>query len=93
MEIEGEYQVSLDMFRALPRSTATGAQNIGRLTNLSQVNVDTSWYLRYRDTGNPDLGATYGQFINISHFQRPGHHTRRFFPGSEHIQQGRVAAD
>src|ERR1035438_7079845 len=37
---------------------ATGAQQIGRLTNLMQLSVDTSWYVRYRSTTNPDFGAT-----------------------------------
>jgi hypothetical protein len=34
--------VSLDQFRTLPSSQATGAQQIGRLTNLMQLTVDTS---------------------------------------------------
>ncbi len=57
--------VDLDAFRNLPSSQATGAEQIGRLTNLMQLNVDTSWYLRYRSTGNPDFGATFGQVVNI----------------------------
>lgn len=36
-------------------SKATGAQNIGRLTNLMQLTVDTTWYTRYRSRNNPDL--------------------------------------
>jgi hypothetical protein len=40
----------------LPSSKATGAQQIGRLTNLMQLTVDTSWYTRYRSSvKNPDL--------------------------------------
>src|SRR5207245_9628537 len=36
--------VDLDEFRTLPSSQATGAaQQIGRLTNLMQLTVDTSW--------------------------------------------------
>ena len=46
-------------------STAKGAKQKGRLTNLMALNVDTSWYLRYRSTQNPDLGATFGQAVNI----------------------------
>ncbi len=56
---------NLDRFRTLPSSTAKGARQIGRLTNLMDVTVDTSWYLRYRDKGNPDFGATYPQFVDI----------------------------
>src|SRR5713226_5802927 len=40
--------VNLDQFRTLPSSTATGAQQIGRLTNLMELTVDTSWWTRYR---------------------------------------------
>ena len=54
-----ESGVNLDAFRTLPSSTAPGAQQIGRLTNLRQLTVDTSWWTRYRSTTNPDLGATF----------------------------------
>ena len=57
--------VDLDPFRNLPSSTATGAEPIGRLTNLMNLNVDTSWYLRYRSSGNPDNGNSFGQLVNI----------------------------
>ena len=56
---KGERGVNLDAFRTLPSSQATGAQQIGRLTNLTQLTVDTSWWTRYRSTTNPDLGATF----------------------------------
>jgi hypothetical protein len=56
--------VNLDQFRTLPSSQATGAQQIGRLTNLMQLTVDTSWWTRYRsDNKNPDLGDTFAQAI------------------------------
>ena len=57
--------VDLDPFRNLPSSTATGAEQIGRLTNLMNLNVDTSWYLRYRSSGNPDFGNSFGQVATI----------------------------
>jgi Ferritin-like domain len=57
--------VDLDAFRILPSSQATGAEQIGRLTNLMQLNVDTSWYLRYRSSGNPDFGDTFPQVATI----------------------------
>src|SRR5271157_5918179 len=61
---KGAEPVSLDQFRTLPSSKATGAQQIGRLTNLMQLTVDTSWWTRYRSrTGNPDLGDTFKQAI------------------------------
>jgi hypothetical protein len=61
---KGAEPVSLEPFRNLPSSRATGAQNIGRLTNLTQLTVETSWWTRYRSrTGNPDLGDTFPQAI------------------------------
>lgn len=61
---KGAEPVSLDQFRTLPSSQATGAQNIGRLTNLMQLTVDTTWWTRYRSrTLNPDLGDTLAQAI------------------------------
>ena len=57
--------VDLDPFRNLASSTATGAEQIGRLTNLMNLNVDTSWYLRYRGFGNPDNGNSFGQLVTI----------------------------
>jgi Ferritin-like domain len=57
--------VDLDAFRNLPSSTATGAEQIGRLTNLMNLNVDTSWYTRYRSSGNPDFGNSFGQVATI----------------------------
>ncbi len=62
--------VVLDAYRNLPSSPATGAEQIGRLTNLMQLNVDTSWYSRYRSSGNPDFGNTFGQVATI--VNRPG---------------------
>src|SRR5438132_3076083 len=48
----------------MPSSQATGAQNIGRLTNLMQLTVDTSFWTRYRsDSLNPDFGDTLPQAI------------------------------
>jgi len=61
---KGAEPVSLDKFRNLPSSKATGAQQIGRLTNLTQLTVDTSWWRRYRSrTQNPDFGDSFAQAI------------------------------
>ena len=60
----GGQPVSLDKFRTLPSSQATGAQQTGRLTNLMQLSVDTSWWTRYRsDSKNPDFGDTFPQAV------------------------------
>jgi hypothetical protein len=64
---KGEQPVNLDAFRTLKPSKATGAdQSVKRLTNLQSLNVDTSWYFRYRSTQNPDLGAEFPQLLNIT---------------------------
>src|SRR5579863_2804850 len=56
--------VSLDGFRTLPSSKATGANQVGRITNLMQLSVDTSWWTRYRSRhGNPDLGDKFRQAV------------------------------
>src|SRR6266852_13473 len=61
---KGADPVNLDKFRTLPSSQATGARHIGRLTNLMQLTVDTSWWTRYRSrTQNPDFGDTFPQAI------------------------------
>jgi hypothetical protein len=61
---KGADPVNLDQFRTLPSSKATGAQQIGRLTNLMQLTVDTSFWTRYRsDNKNPDLGDTFAQAV------------------------------
>jgi hypothetical protein len=61
---QGAETVNLDPFRTLPSSKATGAQQIGRLTNLMQLTVDTSWWTRYRSrTQNPDFGDTFPQAV------------------------------
>src|ERR1700692_3420632 len=54
-----EEPVDLDAFRNLPSSQASGAKDIGRLTNLLKLNVDLSWYTRYRSTQNPDFGVNF----------------------------------
>lgn len=66
LESKGAEPVNLDQFRTLQGSKATGAQNIGRLTNLMHLNVDTSWFTRYRSTKNPDFGASFPQAVTIN---------------------------
>jgi hypothetical protein len=65
LESRGAEPVNFDEFRTLPGSTATGSTGIPRLTNLMQLDVDTSWYIRYRSATNPDLGATFPQAITL----------------------------
>jgi hypothetical protein len=63
LELKGQNPVNFDKFRTLPSSKATGAQQIGRLTNLTQLSVDTSFWTRYRSTTNPDFGTTFPEAV------------------------------
>jgi hypothetical protein len=63
---KGRRPVNLKAFQNLPSSQATGANKTAkRLTNLMDLTVDTSWYTRYRSTGNPDFGDTFAQIVNL----------------------------
>jgi len=61
----GAHPVNLEKFRTLQGSTATGSTGKLRLTNLLHLNVDTSWYTRYRSTENPDFGDTFKGPVTI----------------------------
>ena len=60
---KGAAPANLDAFRTLMGSTATGVNPdlVGhRLTNLTQLTIDTSWWTRYRDDShNPDLDPNH----------------------------------
>jgi hypothetical protein len=63
---KGEAPVSLEQFRRLPSSQADGAnKNAMRITNLTQLTVDTSFWSRYRSITNPDFdpGAKFVQAV------------------------------
>jgi hypothetical protein len=93
LESKGADPVDLDKFRTLKGSQATGAQNIGRLTNLMHLNVDTSWYVRYRSSTNPDFGATFPQALKLNNVTAIPRNNDDFngasnpnFLGNDHIQ-------
>lgn len=66
LKSKGADTVNLDQFRTLPGSKATGARQIGRLTNLMELTVDTSWWTRYRSrTQNPDFGDSFSNAIAV----------------------------
>src|SRR5262249_24094460 len=48
LQSKGAHPVDLSPFRTLHGSTAPGAQNVKRLTNLMELTVDTTWWTRYR---------------------------------------------
>jgi hypothetical protein len=63
LQSKGAAPANLDQFRTLEGSTATGVNTamIGkRLTNLTELTLDTSWWTRYRsDSNNPDLDPNF----------------------------------
>jgi hypothetical protein len=57
---KGASTISLDHFRKLPGSSATGSSGKKRITNLTQLTIDTTWWSRYRDGDhNPDLEPNF----------------------------------
>ena len=82
---KGQQMVNLEPFRKLPSSQATGANKTARrLTNLTNLTVDTSWYTRYRSTGNPDFGDTFPQIVDLVNV--PGIPTANLPVNSDAIQ-------
>jgi hypothetical protein len=70
LESVGAEPVNLDMFKTIPPPNVTGIDQVPRLTNLTHLTVDTSYYNRYRGTGNPDFGDTFPQIATI--IDQPG---------------------
>jgi hypothetical protein len=60
----------------LPGSQAPGSRKKGRLTNLTQLTVDTNFWGRYRsDNRNPDLGDTFTDTDRAVPTLNTGQHT------------------
>lgn len=61
----GAESADLTPFKVLPSSKADGARQTGRLTNLTQLTIDTSFWSRYRSITNPDFdpGAPFVQAV------------------------------
>jgi hypothetical protein len=93
LQSRGATPVDLSQFATLPGSTAHGSSGQLRLTNLMQLNVDTSWYTRYRSTASPDAGATFPQAITLNGVTAIPRTDADYkgasnsnFPGNDHIQ-------
>ena len=89
----GAKPVDFSEFETLPGSTAKGSSGKLRITNLMNLNVDTSWYVRYRSTTNPDFGASFPQAITLENVTAIPRDNSDFhgaknpnFPGNDHIQ-------
>ncbi len=66
LESRGVEPVNFSQFETLQGSTAQGSSLKPRLTNLMHLNVDTSWFVRYRSATNPDLDATFPQAVTLN---------------------------
>jgi hypothetical protein len=93
LQSRGAEPVDFSQFATLPGSTAAGSSGKLRLTNLMQLNVDTSWYVRYRSQTNPDLGATFPQALTLQNVYAIPRNNNDFngapnpnFPGNDHVQ-------
>ena len=93
LESQGADPVDFSQFVTLPGSTAQGSSGKLRLTNLMNLNVDTSWYVRYRSATNPDLGATFPQAITLNNVTAIPRSDADYegkpnpnFKGNDHIQ-------
>jgi hypothetical protein len=93
LEFRGAEPVNFDEFVTLPGSTASGSTGSSRLTNLMNLNVDTSWFVRYRSATNPDLGATFPQALTLNRVTAIPRTDADYngkanpnFPGNDHIQ-------
>jgi Ferritin-like domain len=93
LQSRGAEPVDFTQFETLPGSTATGSSGKLRLTNLMNLNVDTSWFVRYRSTGNPDRGATFPQALTLQNVTAIPRTDADFngasnpnFPGNDHVQ-------
>ncbi len=79
LESKGAESANLQPFRILPTSKAAGAnQNFkgdgGRLTNLTQLTIDTSFWSRYRSITNPDFDPL-AKFVQAVPSLNVGAHT------------------
>ncbi len=63
LKSKGQKPIDLSKFTNLAPSKVPGVPQTGRLTNLKQLSVDTTWWTRYRSKENPDLGATFPQAV------------------------------
>ena len=78
LKSKGEQQVDLSHFKNLSPSQVSFVPQTGRLTNLKQLSVDTSWWTRYRSTTNPDFGAIFPDAVpslRTDQQGRPSFHT------------------
>lgn len=88
LKSKGQKPVDLTGFFNLSPSSVPGVPQTGRLTNLKQLSVDTRWWVRYRSTENPDLGADFPHAVpSLNQGKHPAIPTSvADFGDSNHIQ-------
>src|SRR5258708_35339041 len=60
LQSKGAQPIDLSHFAILPPSRVTGVPQARRLTNLTRLTVDTTWWTRYRSANqNPDFGGKF----------------------------------
>jgi hypothetical protein len=62
----GEQPVRLTQFETIPPPRVQGLTQVGRLTNLTRLTIDTSYFTRYRSVENPDFGFNPPQIATIT---------------------------
>jgi hypothetical protein len=85
LESEGADPVDFDRFRTLRGSWSTMAQKIGRLTNLKHLDIDTTWYARYRQGEDPGFKCSSLKAIRIVNRQAIPR-SDADFEGPSHVQ-------
>jgi hypothetical protein len=76
LESKGAKTIDLSQFAILPPSRVAGVPQRGRLTNLKQLTIDTTWWTRYRSaTANPDFRGTFENAVpDLAKGQHPAIH-------------------
>ena len=85
LESEGADPVDFDRFRTLRGSWSAIAQNIGRLTDLKHLDINTNWYARYRQVEDPGFQCSSLNAIRIVNRQAIPR-ADADFEGSSHVQ-------
>ncbi len=66
LQAAGQAATNLDKYRTLRMPQVQGSNGAGYLTNLTDLNVDTSWYTKLRSHDNPDFGSKPAQFVELN---------------------------
>ena len=74
LESKGAAAVDLNPFATIPGSTAMGSTGKKRLTNLTKLTIDTSFWSRYRSITNPDFDPN-AKFVQAVPTLNVGQHT------------------